>query len=219
MPAARVTPAPSPRLLLTSLRRRPLLAWGVTLTLAGLTAAVVGGLTARAGATLDRYGTTRTVVVAAAALPAGHRVGPGDVTRRDVPVAFVPDGALAEAPLGRRLRDPVAPGEVLVPGRLAPDGVGPLAAQLPADQLGLAVPVDAPGLRLGPGDVVDVLATFDPTAAGEGDPTVTVASGATVLDTREGSVTLAVDAADAPRVAFALAAGVVTLALRGGGPG
>ncbi len=217
MPAPRVVVSSLPSV--TSLRRRPLVAWGLTLALAGLTAAVVGGLTARAGATLDRYGTTRSVVVAVAALPAGHELGPTDLTRRDVPIGLLPEGALDEVPVGRRLRSPVVPGEVLVPGRLAPEGLGPLAARLLPGTLGLAVPVDGPGLRLEPGDVVDVLATFDPAAVGEGDPTITVAAGATVIDTVEGAVTLAVAAPDAPRVAFALAAGVVTLALSAGVPG
>jgi Flp pilus assembly protein CpaB len=104
---------------------------------------------------------------------------------------------------------PLARGEVVTAGRVAPAGVGGLAALLPDGARALAVPIGPGTPPLRRGDRVDVLATF------EGDePTFAVASGAAVLAvTRDKAVTVAVTADEAPRVAFALAQGAITLAL------
>jgi hypothetical protein len=97
----------------------------------------------------------------------------------------------------------------------------------------LAVPSGPGTPPLEVGDTVDVLATFDPfvfetdptaASAGAGGPGPVagawavpgpVVGGALVVDVAEGAVTVAVDAADAPGLAFALAQGSVTLALAG----
>ncbi|HEX7276722.1 MAG TPA: hypothetical protein VF244_05050, partial [Acidimicrobiales bacterium] len=64
------------------------------------------------------------------------------------------------------------------------------------------------------GDTVDVLATFDPAGAAEGvAPTFPVAVAALVVDVGDESAAVAVTPDEAARVAFALASGVVTLAL------
>jgi hypothetical protein len=60
------------------------------------------------------------------------------------------------------------------------------------------------------------MATFDPESI-EGPPTIVVASRAIVVDVRDAAATLAMPETDAQRVAFALAAGVVTVVLLGGG--
>ncbi|MEY2437667.1 MAG: hypothetical protein QOF97_2503, partial [Acidimicrobiaceae bacterium] len=80
----------------------------------------------------------------------------------------------------------------------------------------VAVPVGPDALHLQTGDLVDLLATLEPAAAGGSgnEPTVVVAESAVVLEVGEQSVTVAVPAADASGVAFALASGTVTLALR-----
>jgi hypothetical protein len=65
------------------------------------------------------------------------------------------------------------------------------------------------------GDRVDVLATFDPGVSGDGEPTFAVATGAVVVHVGDDAVTVAVRQAAAPRVAYALAAGTVTLVLSG----
>jgi hypothetical protein len=71
------------------------------------------------------------------------------------------------------------------------------------------------GLPLEVGDRVDVLATFDPGVAGDGTPTFAVATGAVVVHVGRDAATVAVSQAAAPRVAYALAAGTVTLVLSG----
>ena len=69
--------------------------------------------------------------------------------------------------------------------------------------------------KLGKGDTVDVLATFDPatSAAAGKDPTFPVAVGASVIDVAGEAVTIAVDPEEAKRVAFASAHGAVTVVL------
>ena len=106
-------------------------------------------------------------------------------------------------------------GEVVLDARLAPAGSSPLAAALPAGTRGVAVPVDAAALPVEPGDVVDVLATFDPDLAEGGDPSVAVARDAVVVHADEDAVVVAVTPGQAPRVAFAVATGAVALAVVG----
>ena len=168
------------------------------------------------------YGTLREVVVAGRDLTVGTQL-----RRTDLEV--------------RRLRgDPPAPGAVTDPGRVEGHVVRvPLlrgatitarhltAAHRPG--LGGVVPagrrafrlVVEHGLRPTPGDLVDVLATFDPQTLGDGrDPTVLVAAAATVLASEpasEGSDTVAVTVLVTPavsrRLAFSAATGTLSLAL------
>jgi Flp pilus assembly protein CpaB len=184
--------------------------------LAVATAGVVARATADAEAARARYGETRPVVVVERAVPAGHRLGDQDVAVVDVPAGLVPDDAVSDLPAGSRTRAALVRGEMLVAARLTPDALGEVAARLPADTVGLAVPVDTASLRLDVGDRVDLLATFDPAAAGGDDPTFAVATAAPVVDVSDTAATVAVPRADATRVAFALVAGVVTPALTAG---
>jgi Flp pilus assembly protein CpaB len=127
-----------------------------------------------------------------------------------VPRAFVPDGALAEDPVGRTVLAPLYPGEAVLGRRLAPDGLVGVAALLPEGAVALAVPVGPAALHLRVGDVVDVLAT-----AGDGSTRV-VAGDALVVDVREQTVTVAVGEREGPAVATALTQATVNLALTAG---
>ncbi|HEX4751775.1 MAG TPA: SAF domain-containing protein [Solirubrobacterales bacterium] len=103
-------------------RRARAIAFG----LAALVAAIAAGAIADGyGDSVARgYGALRPVVVAAAQLPAGKALDPtaveGDLEVRQVPIRFVPAGAL---------RDP-AEGLGLVPAAAIPSGAYLLAAQL-----------------------------------------------------------------------------------------
>jgi hypothetical protein len=79
---------------------------------------------------------------------------------------------------------------------------------------GIAIPVE-PGTAppLSPGDRVDVRVARSAEVAGDGPPGFTLATAAPVVDVGDAAVTVAVRADDAPRVAVALGAGAVTLAL------
>lgn len=186
------------------LRRRPVPFWAVAVAAALLTALLVGRLAGEATAARDRWGERREVVVAAADVGAGE---PIDGELRSLPVAVVPEGALRSLPRGALAAVDLVAGEVVVGARLAG------ASILPEGTRGIAVPAPA-GLPLDLGDEVDVLATFDPSVAGD-EPTFAVARGAPVIHVGEDAVTVAVAEADAPRVAYALAAGTVVVVLSG----
>lgn len=95
------------RLVLT---RRPWIYWAVVATFATLAAMAVHGQMASIEAERDRWGTTRSVLVAR------HQHEPGDPIRADLvalPVAALPPDALDETSAAGRVRQRVAAGEVL----------------------------------------------------------------------------------------------------------
>ena len=202
----------------TRLRRRPAIHWTAAVALAAATGLTVTTLVGAAAAERDRYGDVVPVLVATRDLDGGDVLAAGDTELRRMPAALVPSGALDARADGLVLSDAVYAGEPVLRSRLAPEGLGAVAALLPPGTRGIAVPDDGAGLRLASGDVVDVLATFDAGTAGAedgGPPTVAVARDALVVDVSEEGVTIAVTEEQAPRVAFAVAAGLVTLALSG----
>lgn len=194
------------------LRRRPVAWWSVTLLLALTTATVISRAVADAEAGAARYGRTRQVLVATTTITAGAVVGEGNAEVQTLPDALVPPGAAGAGDLGARATSRIHPGEVVHGRRLAPDGLSAVTALLPAGTRGIAVPSGSGALPLEIGDVVDVLATIE-SHEGGAPPTVTVAAGAIVVDVGEAAITLAVAVEQAPKVAYALTAGLVTLAL------
>jgi Flp pilus assembly protein CpaB len=191
--------------------RRPLPYWAIVAGMAIVPALVVGRLASDAGAERARWGTGIPTVVVLKDLIAGQPVGENDVTVRRLPSAARPRDALSTLPTGAVAAENLATGEAVVSSRLAPAGTSAVAARLPPGTRGLAVPNDD-GLPLEIGDPVDLLATLDPDSS---KPTVTVARDAQVVFVGDKSVTIAVATGEAERVAFALAAGVVTLSLSG----
>jgi Flp pilus assembly protein CpaB len=129
-----------------------------------------------------------------------------------MPAAFVPEGSLGAtaAAVGRTVIVPLFRGGAVVASNLAPDGLQGLAALLPAGTRAVAVPTGTASVPLRRGDRVDVLATFDPPAAGQ-DPTFAVAEAALVVDVGPEAASVAVGPEEAKRVAFAVAGGTVTL--------
>jgi Flp pilus assembly protein CpaB len=196
------------------LARSPLAYWAAVVALAGFTALTVAGQVERAGAQAARYGRLRPVVTATRAVEVGSVVQPADVAVRAMPAAFLPEGALGatSAVVGRTVVVPLFRGGAVLAGNLAPAGLAGVAALLPPDTRALAVPSGPTSVALRRGDRVDVLATFDPPPAGE-EPTFAVAEAALVVDVGPEAVAVAVASQDAKRVAYAAAAGVVTLAL------
>ena len=199
---------------LRRLARSPFAYWVAVVALAAFTASTIAGQLNRAGAQVARYGRLRPVVTAARPVEIGAVVRPADVVVRSMPAAFLPEGALGAAGdvVGRTVVVPLFKGIPVVAGQLAPDGLEGVAALLPAGGRAVAVPTGPASVALRRGDRVDVLATFDPPPAGE-DPTFPVAEAAMVVDVGPEAVALAVEAAEALRVAYAVAAGVVTLVL------
>lgn len=202
---------------LRRLTRSPALFWVAVAALAALTWSVVAGSLGRAQAAAERYGSTRAAVVATRFVERGATVGRGDLATRQVPAAFLPDGAVAEmtSVQGRTAVSPLYPGQAVVGDQLAPEGLRGIAALLPPGTRAVAVPTSGATAPLRKGDLVDVLATLDP--SGGQEPTFPVASGATVVDVGAEAATVAVSPEEAKRVAFAVTQGAVTLAV--GGPG
>jgi Flp pilus assembly protein CpaB len=199
---------------LRRLTRSPLAYWVAVVALAAFTAFTVAGQVDRAGAQVTRYGHLRPVVVATRAVEVGAVVRPADVLVRAMPAAFLPEGAVTAtgSVVGRTVVVPLFRGSAVLAAHLAPDGLEGVAALLPAGARAVAVPTGPASVPLRRGDRVDVLATFDPPPAGE-EPTFAVAEAAPVVDVGPEAVTVAVAPEEAKRVAYAVAAGVVTLAL------
>lgn len=198
------------------LRRSPLPFWALAVALSLVTGLTVTRLVGEASSRASRLGGLVDAPVVTRQVDAGATLRAGDVAVRRLPAALLPDGPLARAPAGKVVLVPVTAGEVLLAAKLAPEGLRGVAALVPPGHRALAVPVDAGDLSLRPGHRVDVLATFEVADAGAepgGAPTFPVATAALVVDTTDEAVTVAVDADEAPRVAFALARGTVTLAL------
>jgi Flp pilus assembly protein CpaB len=191
-------------------RRRRVPYWLTAGAVALVTAVVVARLAAGATAERNRWGAVRTAVVVTDRVAAGDDLA-GHVTTRDLPVAMLPRGTLAALPRHALAAADLVPGELVLAHRLA--GRSALAARLPRGTRGIAIPT-ADGLPVEAGDRVDLLATLDTGEAGS-EPTVVVARDALVLSAEEDAVTVAVDEPAAARVAYALAAGTVTLVLSG----
>ena len=206
---------------LRRIRRATIVYWAVVAVLMFLTVELVGRMHASAQAAVAKHGTTEMVWVATRAIDAGSALGRGDVHRAEIPAAFLPRGA-ARGPdvVGQATTVSLVAGEVLLASRLAPSGVQGAAARVPRGSRGLAIPMGPGGpVAVEVGDRVDLLATFPPDLSAGGEPTFPVAEGAVVVDVspEDDTVTVAVPAEAAARVAYAVAVGVVTLALTGWG--
>ena len=199
---------------LRRLARSPFTYWLAVVALAAFTASTITGQVNRARAQAAQYGRLRPVVTAARTVEVGAVVRSSDVVVRAMPAALLPQGALTATDdvVGRTAVVPLFQGSAVVVGQLAPDGLEGVAALLPEGGWAVAVPIGPASVALRRGDRVDVLATFDPPPAGE-EPTFPVAQAALVVDVGPEAVAVAVAAQEAVRVAYAVAAGVVTLVL------
>ncbi len=199
------------------LSRSPLTYWVAVGGLALVTTLAISGLLGRARTEAARYGSPRSALVATRDVPLGAQLRAGDVEVRSLPSALVPPdavGGVGQAQ-GRVVVVPVFEGQAVVRRQLAPWGVTGAAALLPPGKRGISVAAGPAAANLNKGDIVDVLATFDPatSAAAGKEPTFPVAVGAQVIDVGGEAVTIAVDPEEAKRVAFAIAHGAVTVVL------
>jgi len=194
--------------------------WAVVALLALLTATVVGRTMGRARAEAARWGSVRSVAVATENVAAGTVVRGGDVALRSMPAAFLPEGVVSSIDdvIGHTTLLPLVRGQAVVRGDLAPWGLKGLAALLPSGSRAVGVPTGSASPPLHNGDVVDVLATFDPQTAGT-EPTFAVAQAALVVDVGSESATVAVSPAEANKIAYAVTHGSVSLAVTTGPAG
>ncbi len=215
---------------------RAVLLWLGAILIAVVTAAVVATDLAALRRRASTLGPLRDVAVAAHELHVGTTIRSDDLTVRSVHRSQLPAGALSPREARGRVIDVQVPrGAFVGGGNLAPRNRTGLNGAIPPGMRALRIVVrDA--LRPPVGSGVDVLVTFDAGGGGTSGeaPTVTAARGVLVLGTDDApaavetgtvqrsspgssggalGVTLLVTEADAPRLAFAAATGVVTLAL------
>lgn len=196
--------APLSRRLLAdpSILRRWTLVAVLAIAAAALTSSVLGAADdARA-----RWDDTQPVVVATASIRRGEPVAEA-VRVAEWPIALAPEGVFSSvADLGD---DALA--------------AGPLAAGAPLTEAGVSRPGATDGMRrvalphglaplpVGPGDRVDVWATYDPSLAGAGLQTRRVAVAAEVVTADDQVVVVAVDPAQAADLTEAVALATLTL--------
>jgi Flp pilus assembly protein CpaB len=211
------------------LRRSPraLVLWGAAVAVAVVTATVVAGDLASLHRRAATLGPERDAVVATRDLAVGATLGVRDLATRRVHRSQLPPGVLTARPLGiaRVVIVPVLRGEFITQRNLAPRHRTGLDGVVPTGMRAMRIVV-TDALRPRAGAAVDVLASYDPSAAAASgnDATFVVADGVVVLDTddragagtgRAGAigVTLLVDPEQARELADAQANGVLTLAL------
>ena len=218
-------------------RRLPILYWVGALAMVLATGAGMARVVGGARTAAAQFGSLRPVPVAARAVAAGVALRSSDVRVRALPAAVIPRGEVASsaaAVVGHVSLFPLSPGEVVTAAKLAPSGLTGVAALLPPDARGLAIPVGPGTPPLQPGDHVDLLASFNvdtgpadirpsttdvsaasssPRGSADSAPTFAVARHALVLDVAHQAITVAVTADEAPRLAYALTHGAITLAL------
>jgi Flp pilus assembly protein CpaB len=204
-------------------RRSPRAAflWAAALLVAALTAVTVADAVSSLRHQDSAYGRLHSVVIARRDLPVGVRVAPGDLATRRVRGEAPASDTVTQPDrvVGRVVRAPLLRGDAVTARHLAAGTRGAWSGIVPVGHRAVRV-VTEHGVRPAVGDVVDVLATFDPaTLADGGDPTVVVAPAAPVLavDATGGSdtvgITLLVTTREASRIAFSTASGTVSVAL------
>lgn len=204
---------------LSRFSRSPFAFWLAVAGLALVTALVVARAVGRAESLAGQYGPLRPVVVAARPIERGTALAAGDLAVRRLPARFRVAGSLTAVGQveGHTAVVPLVPGEPVLRAHLAPDGLAGVTALLPPGRRAVAVPTGSASPPLRTGDVVDLLATFDPsTTGGAGDSTLAIALDAPVVDVGTDAATVAVTPAEARAVALAVSRGAVTVALTPG---
>ncbi len=171
-------------------------------------------ITSTASSRAAALGASRVVAVVVDDLAAGDVIELGDVEMLDRPVAHLPDDPVVDDPTGLAVRVSMTAGEVLTIGRVAGGDRTGAAALIPEGWRAVTIPVIDAVVPAQPGDLVDVIASFDPTLSAR-DSSLVIAADAVVVDVAEDAVTVAVTRPRVTEVAFALANGIVTLALVG----
>jgi Flp pilus assembly protein CpaB len=217
---------------------RAALLWTGAGLVAVVTAVVVATDLAALHHRAQNLGPSRPIAAAVRDLPVGTTIGDDDVRVRSVHRSQLPTDAISPSEArGRVIAVPVVRGAFLSGGNLAPHRRTGLNGAIPPGMRALRL-VAQNALRPPVGSSVDVLVTFDPGRDAESGnaPSVVAARGVLVLGTDDApaaleagtandgagsssgartsvGVTLLVMEDDAPRLAFAAATGVVTLAL------
>lgn len=180
--------------------------WAIAVVLAVVVAAGVGRVVSRAQVAEDRWGRSRSLLVATRPVRAGDPMA-GSVRLTSWPAGLVPVGWPTTLAAGARATEPLAAGAPVTPStvsKLGPDGE---AAGPGRRRVAIAVG-DAP-LPLRRGGRVDVWATTDPSL--NDGATRRVATGAVVASAGSRTVVVAVRASEVAAVTEAITLATVTL--------
>lgn len=201
---------------------RTALLWLAALIVAIVTATTVISSVSSLRHQDEAFGQIRSMVVARRDLPIGTRVDAADLTTRRLRGEPPERDTITRAAdaVGRIVRAPLLRGDLFTARHLTASRRAALSEVVPNGQRAVRLVIEH-GLRPSIGDVVDVLATFDPATLGDGgDPTVLVAPAVPVLtvDTAPASgdtvgITVLVTPHQASRLAFSAATGTLSIAL------
>ncbi len=177
------------------LARRPWIYWAAVATLAALAAAFVHGEMTSIATERNRWGATRSVLVATRQLEPGDAI---DAEQVSFPLAALPDGALTvDSSNGTVVRQRVAEGEVLTHLDVT-SRTGPAALAEPGT---VVVALSDPLAR-------DVVSDLDVRITADG---LVIAEQARVTGVVDDIIFVAVTATEAPTVAAAAQQGIATL--------
>lgn len=205
-------------------RRSPRAAmlWLAALVVAALTASTVIASVSSLRHQDQAFGAIHSVLVARRDLPVGTRVTKTDLSARKIRgESPQPDTVTrAQGAVGLIVRAPMLAGDLVTARHLAARHRGEMSNVVPNGSRAVRLVVEH-AVRPAVGDVVDVLATFDPaTLADGGEPTVAIAPGVTVVavDANAASddsvgITVLVTPVQASRLAFSASTGTISIAL------
>ncbi|MBK5289046.1 MAG: Flp pilus assembly protein CpaB [Acidimicrobiia bacterium] len=205
-------------------RRSPRTAmlWAAAALVAVVTATTVIGTLSSLRHQDQAFGALSPIVVARRDLPVGTRLTHRDLAVRQLRGESPDSDALSTtaAAEGRTLTTPLLRGGVLTRRHLAAADRSGLGAVIPRNRRAVRLVVEH-GVQPAVGDLVDVLATFDPATLGDGgDPTIVVAAAVPVLTVEPGTdagdtvaITVLVTPRTARRLAFSSATGTLSLSL------
>jgi Flp pilus assembly protein CpaB len=192
-------------------RQRPGRYWSLVAFTVVATSVIVHDRTAAADRTVARWGRTADVLVARHDVAPGVVVAPSDVETQSLPSALVPSGALTVLERGAVAAQQIMSGEVVRRRRLVPGGVGPIAAQLHATEVGVAVSTGPARPDVEIGDSVELFGVSGATPDAAGSQAV--AHGRVVAVGKD-QLTVAIPASQASALATAQATAPLLIAVR-----
>jgi len=188
--------------------------WALTFAVA-LTAVIWSLATIRSAEDAAAVWGQRLVVpVARVDLEPGRIITDADLEFTERPVAVLAEG-IADTPIGRTVRRPIARNETVLEVRLAASGTDGPASLLANEEIGFAVPIDETTPRVRVGDHVTLFAPSEmiTTVGRSTGPASRVAEHARVIEVSERSVMIAVDRSEAGAIARSLLSASLVLAL------
>ncbi len=201
---------------------RATMLWLAALVVAALTAYTVIASVSSLRHQDQAFGAIHSVLVARHDLAVGTPIASADLSTRQLRGQAPQSDTITRTAdaVGLIVRAPMLAGDLVTARHLVPRRRGEMSNVVPNGQRAVRLVVEH-AVRPAVGDVIDVLATFDPaTLADGGDPTVVIAPGVTVVavDANAASgdsvgITVLVTPAQASRLAFSASTGTISIAL------